>query len=423
MRLLLAAVALLASLGCGSLDRVLAVEPQDRIAALPLESSAANAQLLVNGAIGDFDCAFGAYVAMGGLIGDELQESRPIAERKPYDQRVHSSKDRRYAVSTCDQLGVYTPLQTARVSAERTARLLESWSDAAVAQRRTLIATMHAYAGYATLLLAEGFCTTVLSSPDASGALVYGDEITRDSASRAAESRFGAAIAMAEEAGTSAPLNLALVGRARARLNRGDLAGARSDAVRVPPDFTHLMTASGTTIRRQNRVWAQERPPLDIVTVGLLYRSLGDPRVPVTDQRRTGPTNVPIFYDEKYPSAASPIRIAGGAEARLIVAESDIAAGTAASLENARSIVNAFRARGNQPPLPASDAATLRAALIDQRRRELFLEGQHLGDIIRFSAPFTPPAGEAYPGGGEYGAQRCLPLPDVERDNNPALRD
>jgi hypothetical protein len=193
--------------------------------------------------------------------------------------------------------------------------------------------------------------------------------------------------------------------------------------VRVPSDFTRLMTASANTLRRQNRVWEEERAS-DLLTVGALYRSLADPRVPVTDTRRTGPTRVPIFYEDKYPTAASPIRIASGAEARLIVAEAEIATGTTSSLENARSIIDGFRARGNQPPLAAaSDAATLRAALIDQRRRELFLEGQHLGDLIRYAEPFTPPVSAPYPGGGAYGAQRCLFLPDVERDNNPALRD
>jgi hypothetical protein len=422
MRWLAVALTVFTSSGCGSLDRVLAVDPRDRVPALPAESAPANAALLVNGAVADFDCAFGAYVVMGGLIGEELDESRSIIDRKPYDQRVHASKDRLYAVGGCEQLGVYAPIQTARVSAERVGLLLEAWGDADVPQRRTLVATMHAYAGYATLLLGEGFCTTVLSSPEANGSLVYGGEISRDSAFRVAESRFGAAIAVAQEIGATAVLDLALVGRARARLDHGDLAGARDDAVRVPSDFAHLMTASATTTRRQNRAWAQERS-LDLVSVGSLDLALGDPRVPVTDTRRAGPTGVRIFYEEKYPTVSAPIRIASGAEARLIVAEADVATGTPASLENARSIIDAFRARGGQQPLAASDQATLRAALIDQRRRELFLEGQHLGDMIRYGTAMTPPAGAPYPGGGTYGAQQCLPLPDVERDNNPALRN
>ena len=64
---------------------------------------------------------------------------------------------------------------------------------------------------------------------------MYGGEITRDSAFKVAESRLSAAIALAQAAGETDLLNLALVGRARARLDLGDLPGARSDAMRVPP--------------------------------------------------------------------------------------------------------------------------------------------------------------------------------------------
>ena len=417
-RVLLAALLTLA--GC-DVDRLLSVEPQDRIPASPIESSPANAQLLVNGAIADFDCAFGAYVVMGGLIGEELDETRDIGDRKLYDQRTHTSKDRVYAVNRCESIGVYAPLQTARVSAERVLQLLGGWSDDQVPQRATLTATMRAYAGYSTLLLGEGFCTTVISSPGAGGALVYGGEISRDSAFRVAEAHFGAAIAAAEAAaGASVMLNLALVGRARARLQLGDLVGARSDAARVPPGFTYEMTASATSARRQNRVWAQERS-LFLISVGAPYRALGDPRVPVTDARQTSPAGVPVHYQHKYASGSASIRIASGAEAQLTVAEADVAAGTAASLQNAETILNAFRARGNQPPLAAADQTALRAALVDQRRRELFLEGQHLGDVIRFDVTLTPAAGVSFPAGGVYGSQKCLFLPDVERQNNPAI--
>jgi starch-binding outer membrane protein, SusD/RagB family len=410
----------LALCACGVADRLLSVEPQDRVPAAPIEDSPANALLLANGAVADFDCAFGAYVVIGGLIGEELDEARSIVDRKPYDQRVHTSKDRVYAVNRCESMGVYTPLQTARVSAERVLRLLDAWSDAEVPQRATLIARLHAYAGYSTLLLGEGFCTTVISSLDATREVVYGGEISRDSAIRVAEARLSAGIIAAQAAGASNEVNFALVGRARARLGLRDFAGARSDAMRVPPAFTYEMTASTSSLRRNNRVWAQERTS-GLTSVGVPYRSLGDPRVPVIDMRQKGPRGDSIYNQNKYPSASSPIRIASGAEAQLIIAESDIAAGTASSLQNAAAIVNTFRARGNQPPLSTADQTTLRAALIDQRRRELYLEGQHLGDIIRFDVTLTPAAGTRFPGGGVYGSQKCLALPDVERLNNPAL--
>ena len=60
-----------------------------------------------------------------------------------------------------------------------------------------------------------------------------------------------------------------------------------------------------------------------------------------------------------------------------------------------------------------------RRDVIEQRRREFFLDGHHLGDYIRFSLPFNPPPGTAYHAGGVYGSNRCLPLPDVEKANNP----
>ena len=66
-------------------------------------------------------------------------------------------------------------------------------------------------------------------------------------------------------------------------------------------------------------------------------------------------------------------------------------------------------------------AAELTAALIEERRRELFLESQHLGDLIRYNLPFNPTSGTTYPGGGTYGTQRCMPLPEVESLNNPTF--
>ena len=41
----------------------------------------------------------------------------------------------------------------------------------------------------------------------------------------------------------------------------------------------------------------------------------------------------------------------------------------------------------------------------------------------RFNVALNPAAGTAYPiKGGTYGTTRCLPLPDVERFNNPNIK-
>ncbi|HEU0054435.1 MAG TPA: RagB/SusD family nutrient uptake outer membrane protein, partial [Longimicrobium sp.] len=92
------------------------------------------------------------------------------------------------------------------------------------------------------------------------------------------------------------------------------------------------------------------------------------------------------------------------------------------ALANAITILNAIRARGNQPAMdPASTQPQVLAEVVEQRRRELFLESHHLGDAIRFGITLTPASGTAYPGGGTYGTSKCMPLPDVERINNPNI--
>jgi hypothetical protein len=63
----------------------------------------------------------------------------------------------------------------------------------------------------------------------------------------------------------------------------------------------------------------------------------------------------------------------------------------------------------------------VKAQIPDERRRELFLESHRLYDTIRFNLPLIPAAGAPFHAGGNYGNQKCLPLPDIERINNPNL--
>lgn len=425
-----AAVVALATIVACNQDKLLAVESTSRIQAGTLETPA-NAQLLVSGAGGDFDCAFGAYVVAGGLIGEELSDATQTADRYPYDQRVLTPKDARYSTFGCTALGVYSPLQTARVSANNVRRLLEGWTDQEVANRSVLLATATAYEAYSMLLLGEGFCSTVFSTFNPDKTTNFGTEITSQTALDSAIARFTQAIDVARAAGSGAQniLNLALVGRARARLDRGDLAGARADAAQVPASFRYDVTASLVSARRYNRVWADNgvsgTGPITPTTainsgssVAAPYQNLGDPRVPVDNSGRFSGTRIPIYVQRKYTSADAPIRLASGAEAQLIIAEADLQTNPSNSL----AIINTFRAQGNEAALPAGTTGdALKAALIQERRREFFLEGQHLGDLIRYNLPLDPPAGAPFQGGGVFGSQRCMPLPDAERLNNPAL--
>lgn len=409
---------------CSTKDFLRVTSPS-RIPASSLEDPS-NAALLVNGAVADFECAFGAYVVAGGLIGEELEDATQTADRYPYDQRTMIPSSPRYSTYSCTAIGVYSPLQTARVSADNVRRLLTGWTDAQVANRQLLLATAAAYEGYAELLLGEGSCSVVFSSFNEDGSVNYGSEVPYTAAFDSAIVRFDEAIAAAQAAGSSAQdiLYMAYVGRARAKLDKGDLAGARADAAQVPANFEYDMTASAVSGRRYNRVWADNGISgggsyNTGSSVGAYYRNLNDPRVPVQNTGTQSVTKVPIWVQTKYEDASASIPIASGEEAQLIIAEADIISDPS----NARTILNTFRAAGNETALGASPTeAELRNALIEERRRALFLEGQHLYDLRRFNLPLTPAEGATFPGGGQYGSQLCMPLPDVEAFNNPNLK-
>ena len=93
------------------------------------------------------------------------------------------------------------------------------------------------------------------------------------------------------------------------------------------------------------------------------------------------------------------------------------------SLPAARDIINSLRAAAGQPAFnPGTLTATnVMAEIVEQRKRELFLEGHRLGDIRRLGLPLAPATGEPYVSGGTYGDESCFPLPNVERINNPNL--
>ena len=412
-----AALALaLAAGACDTLDNALDVEAPSRIPAGNL-ADPSQANLLLTGAIADFECGFGAYTVMSGLVGTELMDATQTADRWPYDRREVAPSDSRYATFDCESLGVYTPLSRARWAAENVLSKLEGWTDAqlpAGQSRVSMIATAAAYSGYAHLLLGEGFCSGVLLDAN----LEPGGEVTPQQMLERAEVRFTRAIEAAQAAGNAEIRNMALVGRARTRLNLGDLQGAAADAAQVPADFVKTVTASTVADRRYNRVFAQNNQGQSVSVApefrGLTVGGVPDPRVRVTDTGRNATDGTRIFVQEKYSGLAASLPLATGDEARLILAE--VQGGQAAV-----DIINAFRTRAGLPAFAGGSAAAIRAQVIQERSRELFLESHHLGDVNRYDLPLTPAAGAVFPKGGSYGTTTCLPLPNVERLNNPHI--
>lgn len=428
------AAALAVSMTACDLNKALEVQPAGLIPAVELENPA-NAALLVSGAAADFDCAFNSYVVVGALITGEFVDALQTADRWPYHQRTVTSASGRYATSSCVALGLYTPLQSARVSANNIRRLLEGWTDVQVPGRQLLIARSAAYEGWAQLFVGESFRETVFSH--ITGETVnWGTRITRKDALDSAVTRLSQAITVATSVGGAAADSVrffALAGRARAyhdlayiaSASAPDLTLARADAASVPAAFVWNATASGTTARRNNRVYQESNPSVtqQSSSVGPYYRTLNDPRVPVQDMKRlSNGTNVPQWAQLKYTAVNSPIPVTSGRAMQLLIAEADRATNRA----NTLAIIATFRSAGNQPPYTGVTAADDLAEIQDQRRRALWLTGTYLGDVIRYDILLSPAAGSPTPWGQQYGPaegrNQLLPLPDVEVQNNPLLR-
>src|SRR3954468_14957601 len=182
------AVLLAGALAACDLGKALNVAPADRVPSVDLENPA-NATLLVAGAAADFDCAFNSYVAVGALITQEFVDALQTADRWPYNQRTVAPNQSRYSQSSCTALGVYTPLQSARVSANNIRRLMEGWTDVEVPGRALLIARSAAYEAWSQLLIGESFREGVFST--VSGETInFAPKITRSEVLDTAIARF-----------------------------------------------------------------------------------------------------------------------------------------------------------------------------------------------------------------------------------------
>jgi starch-binding outer membrane protein, SusD/RagB family len=414
-------VALLASLvglgACDALDNALQVQNPGAVDAEDLRNPA-NAGFLASGAVADFECALGAYIVNQGMLGNELRDATTTAGRFSLDRRDHTPRDG-YGVNSCagNPPGIYRPLASARWTADNAVAALDGWTDAQVANRTQLIGRASAYGGYSLVLMGEGFCSTVIEE--------NGPEVLPPAVFAAAITRFNRAIEAATAANDNVTRNLALLGRARANLNLGNLPQAAADARAVlqnNPTFQVVATGSGAAERRFNRVgeeFNQGRITVDPSYRGLTVGGMEDPRVRAIDTNTPGfGTSDRIWLAAKIGTTRNAslrepsIPVATFREAHLIIAEAE-------GGQEAVNRINLLRARHNLPAFSSNDANAIRQQVIEERRRELFLEGHHLGDLRRLNLPFTPAVGSPYVRGGVYGDLRCFQLPEVERNNNP----
>jgi len=416
------AVPMIAALACRDITSLQQSNPGSLSAASTYVPE--NAQLLVNGAIGDFECAFSRYVVGSGLFTDELSDAIASTANFDYDRRTITSSAS-YGTQTCSsanqQPAIYTTLSTARGSNDTVLAKLHDWTDAqmpAGVNRTKLIGQAAAYAGYSLILLGEGMC---------SAAINVGPELTPAQLFAEAKTRFDTAVTAATAANDATTLNFATLGRARTLLDLGQAAAAATDAAKIPASFVLNMSTDAVNVRREN--WSfvsinnSNFSTVDPSFRGLTINGAPDPRVAVTNTNKAGTTQGTVIWTpDKYPAISTVMPIARYAEAQLIIADAKLAAN---DVPGAVAAINA--ARATHPGLPAYDATGQTAAqvltqLVEERRRELFLEGHRLGDLRRYKLPILPAAGTPYTlASGVYDQQSCFPLPDVERINNPSI--
>lgn len=406
----LAAAVLIIAMGC---DSLLDVEPPDRVPAEQLDDPA-TASLQVESVIASFDCAFAQYVVTTGEVSDELVNSNLASSQAfQFDARSVTPDNENYALFECDQYNaIYLPLSIELTQAEEALERLNEWSDAEVPDRSDLIATTLTYAGYGRVLLGESFC---------SAAIDLGPELTSTEILSQAEVRFTEAIQLAEQIGNQEILDLARMGRARARRDLGNTSGALADAREVSSGFVHHADYSSASVRSMNQVYRVNNQNHS-VSVDPRYRNLTfeaepDPRVESRDTGQMGSGQIFQVWEQlKYGSLDASLPLASWDEAQLIIAELE-------GGQEAVDIINMFHDRAGLPDFQSDDEVEIQEHVIQERSRELFLEGQRFWDIRRFELERDPPPGTPYPKGGVYGDMRCFPLPNAERHNNPNIGD
>ncbi|MGH7602689.1 MAG: hypothetical protein ACRENK_01685 [Gemmatimonadaceae bacterium] len=375
-------------------------------------------QLIANGAVGEFQYAYGQYAQWSAVLSDEAFTDHTNVDVRDFSE--HNFGDLNTINST-----TYEYVQRARQSADDATDRLKGLIGATAGSDLS-VAQVLAYAGYSYVLLGEGWCESPvnLSAP-----------ISSDSLLRLAIVRFDEAIttATAGNSGANAAaaqdlISMSQVGAARAALKLGDLALARTYASQVPAGYEKLAYYSSNTVRENN--------PLNALThasgasLGMYPKFLGlnDPRVPQPASSQLGLTGgsiytplTPFMYTGWVASGTAArvdvnfdIKFATGLEAQYDLAEAD--GPTATTLD----FVNQRRAVGGEGTVALAGPA-LMAELAEQRARDFYLTGQRLGDLRRYAKAGNDmfPTGKYPIFNDSYGTQECMIVPLSEKAGNP----
>jgi hypothetical protein len=391
---------------------------------------AANIDILMYGAVTTYQFSHSEITYWNAQLTDELFNRAVFAEEGEIDRR------NLFSDMTYINAFMYGPAQRARYAGDDAAtRLKAILGDSA--SRDLRLARSLAYAGHSYVDLGEMMCTTPidLGVPKTSEEM-FSDAITRFqeaiSVATAAKTylQTRTPVNAVAVAGTDSVRNFALVGAARAALNRDDKAAAIAFASQVPAAFEFRAYYSDNTTGQRNRTFERLTLGSNAYLLNTPFLAMTtDPRIPriagTTGRAYTplSPPSYSTFTNTLAGGAFAPImsvRVASGLEAQYIVAEAQ--GPTAATL----AFVNTRRAAGQQLAVDLAGDA-LMAELRDQRSRDFYLDNHRLGDLRRYLKYYQVdlfPKGP-YPGstsGQVYNeAITCWPLPTNEINGNPNI--
>ena len=341
--------------------------------------------LVTAGVRGEFQNMFDYYVLYTGMLADEFVLAGTFPYRQEFDDRMIFDNN-------AGLLGdVYNPMSRSRFMADTGVVLLENAIGTDVAgitddELREAAAVATYYGAYVRMLFAESFCESAIAG---------GPALSSDARMADALTLFTTTETKAQATGQTDLVSAARLGQARAHLWLRDYPAAATAAAQVPVDFAYYSYYSNNSIGQKSKVvrytWAinevirwtvgdgtfagnnfEEWPYFDEwVSLGLLASEPTlisfNPAVPVAQQK-------------KYQAGDTPIAIASGAEAELIIAETRL---RAADLAGAATIVNQLRADnwGLAPIAFSGDLVDDLEIMARERSRELWIIGRAAGDV------------------------------------------
>jgi starch-binding outer membrane protein, SusD/RagB family len=355
----------------------------------------AGAQELRLGALGALAASFSYQSVITGLFADEFRVSSvSLAGSYPEDQRS--------LTPTSANNSPFAGLSGGRINALIAINDLKQYS----ANSSADIGELYALVAATEILFEENLCSGIPLGAVNGFTPSYGPTLSRAQLSVRAMQDLDSAAAYSK--GTDSIESLAAVLRGRALLNNGQFAAAASAVQGVPQGFSYSMelghSAAGDYNTNAIFTYVNSGQAFSVSDSeginGLPFVSAGDVRVPTIAESATPPIYVPAFVS----SDSTPVTLASGIEAQLIIAEAALATGHP---DTWATILNHLRQFAITPAIAPLSSDSTSAASVDLRLGVMFRErafwlfgtGHRLGDLRRLVRQYHLVASAVFPNG------------------------